>query len=150
MTLTGHRCLILPADESGILSPPELALSPEARQAWIEFHDAIEAELGEGGEMRMVRDVASKSADNAARLACLFHLFEHGPSGEIAPDHFDRAARIVAWHLSESRRFFGEVALPLELADAARLDRWLLDHARRERTATLTTGEAQRLGVCRT
>ena len=147
--LAGLLAYPLPVDESNILTPPELALSPEARRAWIEFHDAIEAELGEGGEMRMVRDVASKAADNAARLACLFHLFEHGPSGAIAPDHFDRAARIAAWHLSESRRFFGEVALPAELADAARLDRWLLDYARRERTASLTTGEAQRLGPVR-
>ena len=147
--LAGLLAYPLPVDESNILTPPELALSPEARKAWIGFHDAIEAELGEGGEMRMVRDVASKSADNAARLACLFHLFEQGPSGEISPDHFDRAARIAAWHLSESRRFFGEVALPLELADAARLDRWLFEYARRERTATLTTGEAQRLGPVR-
>lgn len=40
----------------------------------------------------------------------------------------------MAWHLSESRRFFGELALPDELADAARLDRWLIEYGKRERT----------------
>ena len=139
----------LPLDDDDLLSPPELSLSPEARQAWIQFHDAIEGDLGEGGELRMVRDVASKTADNAARLACLFHLFEHGPMGAIGRDHFDRAARIVAWHLSESRRFFGEIALPPELLDAARLDAWLRDYARREGTATLTVREAQQYGPLR-
>jgi putative DNA primase/helicase len=36
--------------------------------------------------------------------------------------------------LSESRRFFGELALPVEIADAARLDKWLIEHCRREHT----------------
>jgi putative DNA primase/helicase len=139
----------LPLDEDERLSPPVLPLSPSAHRAWAEFHDAIEVELKDGGELRLVRDVASKTADNAARLACLFHLFAHGPSGEITQDHFSRAASIVAWHLSESRRFFGEVAMPVDLADAARLDRWLLDYARREQAASLPTREAQRLGPVR-
>jgi hypothetical protein len=30
-----------------------------------------------------VRDVASKSADNAARLAALFQMFEHGMGGAV-------------------------------------------------------------------
>lgn len=139
----------LPMSEDNHLEPPELPLSPEAHQAWVAFHDLIEGKLGEGGELRQVRDVASKTADNAARLACLFHLYEHGPSGEIGQDHFYRAACLVAWHLNESRRFFGEVALPMELADAARLDRWLVEYARREQTLSLPTRDAQRLGPVR-
>ena len=139
----------LPLDERGDLSPPVLPLDPDAYQAWIGFHDALEAELGEGGELRMVRDVASKAADNAARLAGLFHLCAHGPAGRIGADAFGRAARIVAWHLSESRRFFGEIALPPELADAARLDRWLIDTATREGAASLAKNHARRYGPLR-
>jgi Protein of unknown function (DUF3987) len=110
-----------------------LTLSPEARAAWIAFHDAIERELGDGGALCDVRDVASKAADNAARLSALFHVFS-GAQGPITAQAFDDASRIVAWHLSESRRFFGELALPDELADAGRLDRWLIDHCTREQT----------------
>ncbi|MBK7424249.1 MAG: hypothetical protein IPJ48_14860, partial [Propionivibrio sp.] len=33
-----------------------------------------------------------------------------------------------------SRQFFGELALPVEMADAARLDSWLIEHCRREQT----------------
>ena len=54
--------------------------------------------------------------------------------GAIGLDSFERASRITAWHLSEARRFFGELALPAELADAARLDSWLIEHCQRERT----------------
>lgn len=141
--------LPLPTDERGELAPPVLDLSQEAKAAWVSFHDAIEGGLGEGGELRDVRDAASKAADSAARLAGLFHVFAHGPAGSIGLASFDPAARIVAWHLSESRRFFNEVALPIELADATRLDRWLLSHAARMGLDHIPTKEAQRLGPIR-
>ena len=80
-----------------------------------------------------MRDVASKSADNAVRLGALFQIFEHG-GGAVGLECFESASRIAAWHLNESRRFFGELALPVELANAVRLDTWLIEYCRRERT----------------
>ncbi|MDO9227087.1 MAG: YfjI family protein [Pseudomonadota bacterium] len=136
----------VPMDDEGALSPALLMLAPEAKAAWVAFHDAIEGELASGGELYDVRDVASKSADNAARLGALFQIFEHGMGGAVGLDAFEGASRIAAWHLNESRRFFGELALPAELADAARLDSWLIEHCRTNRTHFVHTREAQRLG----
>ena len=62
------------------LAPMPLHFTPAAKSSWITFHDDIERELRRGGELVDIRDVASKSADNAARLAALFQVFEHGPS----------------------------------------------------------------------
>lgn len=132
-------------DDDGALTPDMLTLSPEAKAAWRAFHDAIEGELRTGGELYDVRDVASKAADNAARLAALFHVFERG-TGAIGPGSFEAASRVVAWHLNESRRFFGELALPVELANAGRLDSWLLDYCRRERTHIVPTRTVQQFG----
>jgi putative DNA primase/helicase len=131
-----------------------MTLTPEAKAAWVAFHDAIEGELRNGGELYDVRDVASKIGDNAVRLAAQFQVFEHGTpqSMEIAVpfdvelDAFDRASRIAAWHLNESRRFFGEFALPPELVDGARLDAWLIEHCRRERTQKVPTKKVQQFG----
>jgi putative DNA primase/helicase len=125
-----------------------LPLTPEAKAAGVEYYNAIEGELASGGELYDVRDVASKSADNAARLAALFQMFE-GAGGAIGADAFEGASRIAAWHLHEARRFFGELALPAELADAARLDSWLIEYCRREQTHLVPTREAQRLGPIR-
>ena len=122
-----------------------LTLSPEAKAAWRAFHDGIEDELRTGGELYDVRDVASKAADNAARLAALFHIFERG-MGAIGPDSFESASRIVAWHLNESRRFFGELALPPELANAIRLKGWMLDYCRLKHTHMVPTREVQQYG----
>jgi len=114
-----------PIDDDGALEPSVVSLSPEARAAWIEFHDAIETELKSGGELYNVRDIASKCADNAARLAALFQMFEQ-ESGAVSCNAFEGACRIAAWHLAEARRFFGELTVASELTDAVRLDGWLM------------------------
>ncbi|MDS4015696.1 MAG: DUF3987 domain-containing protein [Candidatus Accumulibacter sp.] len=137
-----------PIGDDGALTPQMLALTPAAKAAWVEYHDAVEAELRAGGELYDVRDVASKSADNAVRLAALFHVFEHG-AGAVGPEAFEGASRIAAWHLNESRRFFGELALPAELADAARLDSWLIEYCQRERTHMVGKNHVRQHGPLR-
>lgn len=132
----------LPFDSEGGLAPQLMCFTPDAKKAWVRFHDAIESQLGNGGELFDVRDVASKAADNVARIAALFQMFEHGV-GAIGADMVVRASRLVAWHLNESRRFFGEIALPRELADAVRLERWCLDKAKERGSCTVHKRESQ-------
>jgi len=69
-------------DATGKLETTFLTLSPEAKDLWVQFHDSAEEELGRGREFFDVKDVASKAADNAARLAALLHTFRrpHGAS----------------------------------------------------------------------
>lgn len=123
----------VPIDADGALTPSVLELSPKAKAAWVIYHDTIEKQLASGGELYDVRDVASKAADNASRLAALFQWLDES-NRLISLDAFERASRVVAWHLSESRRFFGELALPDEIADAARLDNWLIDYCEQGKT----------------
>ena len=135
----------VPIDDDGALTPAMLKLSPDAKAAWVAFHDQIEAMLPTGGELYDVRDVASKIADNAARLAALFHVFE-GSIGPIGLDAMESGARIAAWHLNEARRYLGELAMPAELANPMRLESWLLTYCRREHTDKVPTREVQRCG----
>ena len=134
-------------DEEGALNPPMLSMTADAKAAWVEYHDGIERELSGGGDYYDVRDVASKSADNAARMAALFQIYEGGSA--ISLEAFESASLITAWHLHESRRFFGELALPVEMADAVRLDSWLIEHCKRERTLLVSTRDAQQRGPVR-
>lgn len=122
-----------------------LTLSPEAKIAWIKFHDEIELGLGKGGELQDVRDVASKIADNATRLAALFHIVDGG-LGAIGVNHFVSASIISAWHLNESLRFFGELAMPEELANAARLSEWLVSFCKIHRVSETSTRSVSQFG----
>jgi putative DNA primase/helicase len=117
-----------PINDNGQLEPKVIEFTPEAKSLWIKFHDDIEQELLPCGEMADIKDVASKAADNVARLACLFHVFEYGKDSLITADSINRAAEIVTWHLTESRRFLGEMILPPEQNDAVKLDQWIIDH----------------------
>ena len=86
-----------------------------------------------------VRDVASKIADNAARLAALFQAFEKGVDTEIQLDSFERASQIVLWHLNESKRFFGELSLPPAIANLVKLEKWLFDYCKKNDVDTVPT-----------
>jgi putative DNA primase/helicase len=134
-----------PIDDDGGLSPAMLTLAPDAKAAWVAFHNAIEAELSNGRELHDVRDVASKTADNAVRLAALFHTFT-GNIGPIDIDAMESAARVTYWHLTEAKRFLGELAMPAELVNPARLDAWLVDYCKRERTDKVSTSQIQQFG----
>jgi putative DNA primase/helicase len=111
--------------DHGRVNPSLLHLSPEAKQVWIAFHDEVEVQLVEDGELHNVRDVASKIADNAARLAALFHVIEDG-TGNIDAHIMANACRIARWHLNESRRLLNTPATPAA-NNAQVLDRWLVE-----------------------
>ena len=136
----------LPIGSNGVLEPTVMSLSSRAKQAWVRYHDAVESELSASGEFYDVRDVASKSADNAVRLAGLFEMLE-GWGNTISERAFESASVIAAWHLQESRRFFGELALSPELQDAVRLECWLLEYAKG--VDAVTTRYAQQYGPIR-
>jgi putative DNA primase/helicase len=136
----------LPLADDGTLDPLLLKLSPEAKSAWIDFYNEVEQELRPGREMAETRDVASKAADNVARMAALFHLFEGDTGHHIGVEHINRASAIVTWHLYEARRFLGEIAVPVEVRHAEQLEAWLVQQCnangsnRVDRSFILTSG----------
>jgi len=136
----------LTLSETGELAPLMLELSQAAKAAWIAFHNEVEAELRPGGDMESAKDVASKAADNAARLAAIFHVFEHGPYGAIGEDHLRAGASIAAWHLYEARRFLGTLALPRAAINAARLEAWLLRRCREAKADSVSTRDVRQFG----
>lgn len=135
----------VPMDENGTLTPAMLSFSPEAHKTWVAFHDEVEIRLREGGVFRDIRDVASKAADNAARLAALFHAFE-GTPGSIDVEAMTNGALIAQWHLSEARRFLGELAMPAELVAPMRLEKWLLNYCKQRGIDRVSTREVQQGG----
>jgi hypothetical protein len=122
-------------DETGNgLEPTILGLSDDAKKCWIEFFNIIEGQLKQGGELSIVRDVASKSADNAARIAGLFHLLQYGKTGLVNEQDMKSACAIAMWHLSESQRFLSEVSQSPEVNDAILLNDWLVKYCNTHQT----------------
>lgn len=95
-----------------------LKFSHEAQTIWTEFHNRVEHNLREGGYLCDIRDGASKIAENAARMAALFHFFE-GRTGDIQAETISQAIAVCEWYLDEFKKLFGAVPeTPIEILDA--------------------------------
>ena len=111
-----------------LLDPPRLALDKHAFEVWRHFHDDVERELPAKGEYGEHRDFAAKIAEQAARVAWVFHVIEHGPHGTVNGISMEAGAAIAIWHLHEARRVLGLVGVSGELTDAQAVLEWLQDH----------------------
>jgi putative DNA primase/helicase len=119
--------LPLPAEGAGlILTPPSVSLSPPAFRIWRCLHDDVEAQLSRVGEFASVPDIGAKIAENAARIAGIFHAVTQGPIGSAHATTMEGAAAIAIWHLIEARRIVGATKTPHEVADASLLLEWTL------------------------
>lgn len=108
-----------------ILKPPVLDLEPAAFKIWCACHDQAEATLGRHGEYAELTDLGAKIAEQAARIACVMHVFEHGPVGSIPAETMQAGVDIAIWHLHEARRVFGLVETDEVTMDAELLLEWL-------------------------
>jgi putative DNA primase/helicase len=110
-----------------------LALSKDAQQVWVKYHDAVERSMGLGGESEFIRAEAGKSADNASRLAGIFHIIEQGLESEISPSTMRNAAEIAEWFLSEAKRYMGLVDTPPAFSQASAISRRLVAYCQKQR-----------------
>lgn len=135
--------------DAGGLAPATLDLSPEAKGVWINFHNQVEMELRVGGDMVDARDVASKAADNVARLAALFHLYEWHSEGQINAELVRAATVIVTWHLYEAKRFLHQIATPAHINNAMKLDAYILKYCVDHKTNKVNKNHVRRNGSIR-
>ena len=136
-------------NEAGGISPITLDFSNDAKKAWVNFHNDVELELKKSGDLTDAQDVASKAADNVARLAALFHLYEWGREGAVNKDLVERASAIVKWHLYEAKRFLNQIAIPIHISNAIKIDDYILRYCRDHKTNRLARNYLRQHGAIR-
>lgn len=124
------------------LAPRPLRLADDAKAAWIEIHDAVEGTMRPGGRFAGVKPWASKTPEQALRIAGVLTLLENPAATMIDATTVQRGAEIARWHLGEAARLAGTAALSEEVLNAEALLRWCHDTDR----ALLASAEALRLG----
>ena len=140
----------LKINKQGSLELTTLELDDQARNRWIRFHDDLERELGAGEDLHDVRDIASKTADNAVRIAANFHAFtSFGQNNRITGSVMAAGRDLALWHLYESQRFFNELAVSPEEANAITLDAWMIDRCSSKGSNEIPRRELQREGHVR-
>lgn len=113
-------------DGDGRLIVRMLGLSPAAFEIWMGYYNATETEQAEGHQYASIPDFASKSAEQAARLAGIFHVIsDAGESDEVQGETMAMAVKVAGWYLDEARRIFGTE--PIAFGYARKLEDWLWD-----------------------
>lgn len=132
--------------ENGVLRPGTIILEGAARKAWGAIYDQFEAGLKPGGPYAGFNDLASKAAEQVARIAAIFAGIQYGLG--VHPDAKDvlNAAVVVQWHMSEAMRVFSRVEADAALTDAVDLSRWLIEQSKARSGSRLSRREIQRAG----
>jgi len=104
-----------------------LRFDKEAQELWVEFYNTIEAKLGKNGEYEEVSDLASKVADNMARLAALFQIVIDGHKvvETVGVQATQGAIAVMEWYLDEALRFLGSASIPESIRDADSILAWM-------------------------
>jgi putative DNA primase/helicase len=118
-----------------------LTLTREASKIWLAYYNDAETSIRAGGDMEHNKETASKSAENAARLAGLLHLFSGESGSLVSAEVMQSACTLASWYLYESRRFFGELALPENELLPMKLEKWLINYCRANSTTRVTRSE---------
>jgi hypothetical protein len=114
-------------DDDGVLDPPVMSLSAEARALWVRFHDHAERRIGPGGEFEPVRAWGAKAAEHAGRLAAVLALYADPDAMEVSAEDMACGIALAEHYAVEMLRLAGAGAVNPDLRLAARLLRWWQD-----------------------
>jgi hypothetical protein len=117
----------LPLAEGKIneLSPRVLPLASDARKMWIAFADNIEGQIKPDGALALVRGIANKLPEHAARLAAVLALITDAEVIEISTEHLSAGIDLAQHYLAEALRMFESGRIDADLLLTQKLLGWL-------------------------
>lgn len=107
------------------LVPPTLRLSENAKKAWINFYNIIEAGLVPGGSHRIVAAFASKVGEHALRLAGILSVVANPMILEVSEENMQAAIELAKFYLAEATRLHEASEMNPDLVDAQDLLTWI-------------------------
>jgi hypothetical protein len=124
------------------LAPRVLPLSAEAASLWRAFHDHVEEQCGPNQELSSIKDVAAKSAEQAARIAGVLTILADVRAKEIGRDAMGNALALADWYVNEAVRLLATARQDPKLTLAQLLLEWIRD----QKTALFEFRDILRLG----
>jgi hypothetical protein len=110
------------------LEPHQLPLAPDARALLQAYALKIEGLQAPGQALSTVTAFASKSAEQAARIAGVLTLFSDRNARHVKCDRMVDGINLAQFYLSEALRLTDAAIIPQEIQRAETLRLWLLEH----------------------
>ncbi len=109
------------------LWPRLLGLSAEAEEMLYRYAEAVEKAQAPDGEYEDVRPFASKSAEQACRIAATLALYEDLGCRQLSGEQMARGVALAGFYLGEAKRLTGAALITEDTANAELLRRWLME-----------------------
>ncbi len=109
------------------LNPDLLALSSGAEELLFQYYQATELEQATGGQLEHVKSFASKSPEQAARIAGVLTLWSDLSAHEVTPETMADAIALADFYLGEAKRLSEAATISAETEKAERLRRWIIE-----------------------
>jgi hypothetical protein len=109
------------------LEPRQLLLSPGAKDLLFGYYQATERAQAAGGELEQVKSFASKSPEQAARIAGVLTLWADLGATRVSADVMVDAIELAQFYLYEARRLSEAATISEEIERAEHLRRWIID-----------------------
>lgn len=94
----------LSENTENVLDARRLTLTNEAMRSFTTFFNTIEKAQQDGGAFHAIRGFASKSAENATRLAGILALVDCPQAQQIDAEHMQRGIHLMGYYLDEALR----------------------------------------------
>lgn len=111
-------------DTRDVLDPLPLPLDADARTMFVQFYDAVEAELRAEGGLASVRAFGAKMAEHAARIAAVLAVYADPDAMEVPSSAMAGAIVLVQHYAAEMQRMTSAAAVAPDLMLAQRLLAW--------------------------
>lgn len=128
--------------DSGEVTPPALAMTPEAHRLWLEFYNATEKESGKFGALGEISAFVSRAGDQARKLAVSIAVFEK--HDHVDKDCMRSAIALVKHSISEWLRHTNCAVVDRVTQQAADLMEWLQSPKRATDWQVFTARDLQR------
>lgn len=135
----------LPFD-NGALKPGVVILEGSARKAWTDIYNEFEEGLQAGGPYVGFNDLASKAAEQVARVTAIFASLQYGLGAMPTAEDVWYAGRLIKWHMHDAMRIFSIMEADAGLSDAVELSRWLVEQCKAQGVTQIPRREIQRSG----
>ena len=119
------QCLKKLRQKTDLGNPRILNLSDDAHRVWVEYFNFVEAAQGKDGPYEYHTAAASKSAEQAARIAGVFTLLSEDHAVEVGLEAMQQGITIAQWFLDESLRLRGHLSISKNQHNTASLLDWL-------------------------
>jgi hypothetical protein len=127
-----NRPMVHAVDGQYELNPYSLYLTPDAKAVWIQCYNWVEEGMKPGGDFATVKAWASKTPEQALRIAGVLTLVANPNAVVIDQPTILNAFQLATWYLSEARRLQGAAELSPEVRNAEALLNWCHEKGRTE------------------